>query len=120
MRIGESCTVLLPPLRGGVEGRGGGVIGRCDADVGNMGGRQSLASGLAFLDFPRRSRVGDTGTGGNPMDFFGGVLGGGNLAFELRLSISSRAIPDSSGGVDSIRGLIPPSRLKKRWSSEDN
>lgn len=118
--MGESCTVLLPPLRGGVEGRGGGVIGRCDMEVGKMGRGQSLAGGLAFLTLPRRSSVGDTGTGGSPMDFFGGVLGGGKLAFELRLSVSSRVIPDSSGGVDSMRGLMPPSRLKKRWSSEDN
>lgn len=118
--MGESCTVLLPPLRGGVEGRGGGVIGRCDEEVGNIGGGQSLAGGLVFLDLPRRSSVGDIGTGGSPMDFFGGVLRGGKLAFELRLSVSSREIPDSSGGVDSIRGLMPPSRLKKRWSSEDN
>lgn len=117
--MGESCTVLLP-LRGGVEGRGGGVIGRCDVEVGNIGGGQSLAGGLAFLDLPRRSSVGDTGTGGSPMDFFGGVLGGGKLAFELRLSVSSSVIPDSSGGVDSMRGLMPPSRLKKRWSSDDN
>jgi hypothetical protein len=51
---------------------------------------------------------------------FGGVLGGGKLAFELRLSVSSRVVPDSSGGVDSMRGLMPPSKLKKRWSSEDN
>lgn len=67
--MGESCTVLLPPLRGGVEGRGGGVIGRCDMEVGKMGRGQSLAGGLAFLALPRRSSVGDTGTGGSPMDF---------------------------------------------------
>lgn len=89
-------------------------------EVGNVGGGQSLTANLAFLDLPRRSSVGDTGMGGSPMDFFGGVLGGGNLAFELRLSVSSKVIPDSSGGVDSMRGLMPPSRLKKRWSSEDN
>jgi hypothetical protein len=51
---------------------------------------------------------------------FGGVLGGGKLAFALHaLSGSNRVIPDSSGGVDSMRGLIPPSTFKKRWSSED-
>jgi hypothetical protein len=135
--MGESCTMLLPPLRGGVEGRGGGVVGRCDIEVGNTGGRHSLTGCLPFLAFPRRSSVGDTGTGGSPMDFctktvnnqakldagdvltFGGVLGGGKLAFALHaLSGSNRVIPDSSGGVDSMRGLIPPSTFKKRWSSE--
>lgn len=47
---------------------------------------------------------------------FGGVLGGGKRAFALpfsALSMSSRVIPDSSGGVDSTPGLILRSASKK-------
>lgn len=135
--MGESCTMLPPPLRGGVEGRGGGVVGRCDVEVGNTGRRKSLAGCLTFLAFPRRSSVGDIGTGGSPMDLcknavsnqeklgkdiltFGGVLGSDKFAFVLpwcALSVSN-TIPDSSGGVDSMRGFILSSTFKKRRSSE--